>query len=115
MSFKDAVQQASHAGAFVYSMMNSDFELLSRSLKDLLVEPQRAHLIPHFYELQDTAIQAGALGFSISGAGPSMFALCNSTMVAEAISEQCSSLLSEHRLDHKIYISCINQQGAVVC
>ena len=113
--FKDAVQQVSNAAAFVYAMMNSDFDLLEKCLRDLLVEPQRAHLIPYFYELKEIAIHAGALGFSISGAGPSMFALCNSSMVAEAISQQCGNVLTKHKLDHKIYISSINQQGAVVC
>ncbi len=113
VSFKDVIRQQGNLGAFVAAMYTSDYGLISRSLKDLLVEPQRAHLIPHFYEMKEQALAAGALGFSISGAGPSMFALCDNSIKAEAVLEAATKLYRDNKVEITTYLSGINHEGAI--
>ena len=113
VSFKDVIKQSGNLGAFIAGMYTSDFGLISRSLQDILVEPQRAHLIPHFYEMKELALSAGALGFSISGAGPSMFALCDNSGKAEAVTEAAERLFKLKKVPVTTYLSKINHEGAI--
>ncbi len=113
IDFQTSIQQMGNLASFVASMYSSDFDLMSRSLQDLIVEPQRAHLIPAFYETKEKALELGALGFSISGAGPSMFALCNNTGVAEEISKWAINKYKSLKINVKSYISPINHEGAI--
>jgi homoserine kinase len=73
----DVVRQTAHLGAFVAGCYRNDLALIARSLRDWLVEPHRAGLVPGFHEVQAAAREAGALGCSLSGAGPSLFAWCD--------------------------------------
>jgi len=66
------IQQCGNMAGFVTGLFRSDYELIGRSLTDVVIEPQRAQLIPHFYEVKKAALDSGALGCSISGAGPSI-------------------------------------------
>lgn len=111
--FADVITQTGNLGAFVAAMYTSDYDLISRSLQDVLVEPQRAHQIPGFYEMKEGAMAAGALGFSISGAGPSMFALCDNTAKAEAVIECAEKLYHKLKVRITTYFSKINQEGAI--
>lgn len=113
VSFKDVIRQQGNLGAFVAAMYTSDFGMIGRSLQDLLVEPQRAHLIPHFYAIKEQAMNAGALGFSISGAGPSMFALSDNSGIAEKINEQANLLYQKNKVPVTTYLSKINHEGAI--
>jgi len=106
------VKQNGNLGAFVASLYRSDLELMRRSLHDLIVEPQRAELIPHFYEMKKIAEEENALGFSISGAGPSLFALCQNNLVAENIAKRITSLLAKNGIESTPYVSLINLEGA---
>ena len=72
---KDAVRQWANVGALVAALYTSDLALLSRSLVDTIAEPKRASLVPGFAAIKAAAIAAGALGCSLSGSGPSIFAL----------------------------------------
>ncbi len=113
VSFKDVIRQQGNLGAFVAAMYTSDFGMIGRSLQDLLVEPQRAHLIPHFYAMKEQAMNAGALGFSISGAGPSMFALSDNSSIVEKVNEQANLLYQKNKVPVTTYLSKINHEGAV--
>jgi len=113
VNFKDVIRQQGNLGAFVAAMYTSDYGLISRSLQDLLVEPQRAHLIPHFYDMKEAALSAGALGFSISGAGPSMFALCDNSIKAESVLEAANKLYQSKKVSINTYLSKINHEGAI--
>jgi homoserine kinase len=115
VAFKDVIKQTGNLGAFVASMYTSDFDLMQRSLQDVLVEPQRAKLIPHFYALKEMAQSEGCLGFSISGAGPSMFALCQNSNIAERIAEKGAALLTSHKMKSNVYVSKINHEGVFLC
>ncbi|MBV9924782.1 MAG: homoserine kinase [Acidobacteria bacterium] len=77
------VRQSSRLGGLVAACYTDDLELMGSCLEDVLVEPQRAALIPGFARVKAAALAAGALGASISGSGPSVFALVDDEEVAE--------------------------------
>ncbi len=108
------VRQSANLAAFVVALFNGDLGLLSRSLQDDIVEPQRAGLIPGFYDVKEAALQAGALGCSISGAGPSIFALCANSLIAENTSLAMQNAFARHKLESQIFVSLVNQEGAVI-
>lgn len=108
----DAAKQAAHLGSFVAGMFRSDFDLISRSIRDFLIEKQRAHLIPYYSQLKESALSLGALGCNISGSGPSVFALCQHSLHAEQVGESFSRIYTDKAIDHCIYCSPINQTGA---
>lgn len=112
VSFKDTIEQSGNLAAFVAGMYTSDFDLISRSLNDIMVEPQRAHLIPNFYDIKEMALKEGALGFSISGAGPSMFAMCLDSISAETIGQKAVEILKKSNVPSKVFLSGINHEGA---
>ncbi len=72
-----AVTQWGNAAALVAALYRSDLELLSRALVDVVAEPVRAPGVPGFHAARAAAIDAGALGCSLSGSGPALFALCD--------------------------------------
>ena len=106
------IKQSGNLGGFIIGMYNSDFDLIQRSLEDIIIEPQRAQLIPGFQEMKEASLLHGALGFSISGAGPSMFALCNNSLVAEKIIESAKKIYTEKKIRIKTFHSDINNEGA---
>ena len=112
VSLKQLVSQTGNMGAFIAGMFTSDFGMIRRSLKDHVIEPQRKHLIPFYEELKDIALQSDALGFNISGAGPTMFALCSNNLIAENICERTKAFLSDKKLESDVFVSSINMEGA---
>jgi homoserine kinase len=82
---KDATRQWANVGGLVAALFSNDLALLSRSLVDSIAEPKRASLVPGFADVKAAAISAGALGCSLSGSGPSIFALAPSLAVAQAV------------------------------
>lgn len=85
VSLPQVVKQSAHLGAFIAGCFQMDVDLIKRSCKDFLIEEQRAHLIPGFYDVKNAALQANAIACSISGSGPSMFALTPNETEAEVI------------------------------
>lgn len=81
---RDATRQWANVGGLVAALYSNDLELLSRSLVDTIAEPKRAALVPGFAAVKAAAADAGALGASLSGSGPSIFALAASMPVAQA-------------------------------
>jgi len=112
ITLKDHIAQNGNLGTFVAGLFKSDFKLLKQSLQDIIIEPQRAKLIPHFYDIKEIALSEDALGFSISGAGPSMFALCMNSFIAENIVEKAKAFYKEKSIECTCHISNINHEGA---
>lgn len=112
---KSMIKQTANIGAFILGMMNSDFELIKRSLEDVVVEPQRAVLIPHFYDVKNAALEEGVLGCSISGSGPSIFALSQNSVIAEKAGEAMRKIYEKARIECELYISPINLDGTTLC
>jgi homoserine kinase len=92
----------------------SDYGLISRSLQDVIVEPIRSILIPKFYELKKAALDAGALGCSISGSGPSLFALTDSRDTAQKVANAMTLVLDNIGIGSDVFISKVNQEGAKI-
>ncbi len=112
---KTAIQQSANLSNFILGMMNSDFGLIGRSLEDVMIEPQRAKLIPNFFEVKEAALAAGALGCSISGAGPTIFAMSQNSLAAENIEQAMQAVYRKAKIGCTTYISEINQEGAIRC
>jgi homoserine kinase len=81
----DAIAQWGNTAALVAGLFLEDWELISRSVVDRVAEPLRAHLVPGFSEVKAAALIAGALAASLSGSGPSLFALCRGRASAESV------------------------------
>ena len=106
-----AVEQWGNLGAFVSALYTNDYELLSRSMKDKVIEPARAILIPKFKEIKESAIEAGALGSGISGSGPSVYALSKGEKTAKKVGQFMKTFYDEIGLDYEVHYSSINNEG----
>jgi homoserine kinase len=110
----DAVKQWGNVAGLIAGLTTGDYGLISRSLQDVIIEPIRSILIPGFGKIKNTAIEAGALGCSISGSGPSIFALSKSEAIAKRAGEAMMKALASIEIDGDLYISKINKQGPKV-
>ncbi len=110
----ESVRQTAHLGAFVAGCYRDDLELIGRSLRDLIVEPHRAALVPGFADVQAAALARGALGCSLSGAGPTLFAWCEGPSDAERVRDAMSEAFAQHDVPTESWISPIPSEGARV-
>jgi homoserine kinase len=102
---KTAITQWGNLAGLIAGLMQSDDGLIARSLHDVVAEPHRAALIPGFYAMKQAALDAGALGCSISGSGPSVFALSTSREAAERIGAAMHAALTEACTEGTLYVS----------
>src|SRR5208337_2866689 len=98
----------------VAALYSGDLGLLGRSLQDVVAEPARSMLIPGFAAVKAAALAAGALGCSISGSGPSVFALCATTEKSSRAGEAMVGAFKKAGLACDLYISAVNTKGPVV-
>ncbi len=115
VSLKQSIQQSGNLAGLIIGMYNSNIELIGRSLQDVIIEPQRSKLIPHFDEVKNAVLAAGALGCSISGAGPSIFALSANSLIAENVGKEMERIFTDAKIENQLFISPINQEGAIIC
>lgn len=108
---KDAITQWSNVGSLVHALHTSDYNLLGESLQDVIVEPYRSQLIPHFNTIKTESLKAGALGVGISGSGPSIFALSKGKENAEVVAKTMKNVYSKTNINFNVYVSKINTQG----
>jgi len=108
---KDAVTQWGNVAGLVSGLFLEDFGLIARSMHDGIVEPVRSMLIPLFDLLKKAALDAGALGCSISGSGPSVFALSGNMAVARAVTEAMQKVYAGKDLPFETFSSKIGRQG----
>jgi homoserine kinase len=111
---KDAIKQWGNVGGLIAGLYTNDYELIGRSLEDVIVEPLRKSLIPGFDETKFAALQNGALGAGISGAGPSIFALCKGQVIAEKVAFAMTETYSTTGIPSDIHISKINPIGVKI-
>jgi homoserine kinase len=107
----DAVKQWGNIAGLVAGLMKNDYGLIGRSLHDEIIEPIRSILIPGFDEVKNESLKAGALGCSISGSGPSVFAFSITRDIAEKVGNAMENVLSRMGVENSIYISKINKEG----
>lgn len=111
---KDAITQWANLGGLIHALHTKDYELIGNSLNDVIVEPYRSQLIPHFKEVKSTVIENGALGAGISGSGPSIFSLCQGIEKAKEIEKIMRNIYSKTAIDFDIHVSKINSEGVKV-
>jgi len=111
----DAIRQWANLGAFVDGLHRGDFALLARSLEDTIAEPRRAPLVPGLASIKAAAVGAGALGCSLSGSGPSLFALCQDAAIARRVAAAMTDAVKRSiGGEPDVYVSPIGQPGARV-
>ena len=113
-SLKDGIAQWSNTAALVSGLYTDNYSLIGRSVSDRIAEPFRASLIPAFKQVKASAIMNGALACSISGAGPSVFALAKKKSDAEKIAKAMRSEFSRNKIKSTSYISYVNRKGVSI-
>ena len=106
-----AVKQWGNTSALTYGFTVNDIEIISSSMNDMIIEPVRSKLIHGFNEIKQTALSNGAIGSSISGSGPTIFALCANEEVALQVMEQMEKTANKLNLQYNSYVSSINHSG----
>jgi len=113
VALRDAVQQWANVGGLVAALYTSDMGLLSRSLVDTIAEPKRFSLVPGLAGIKAAALGAGALGCSLSGSGPSVFALAASLDVARAAGDAMQRAFdSQSTVGSDLWVCPVGRQGA---
>ena len=111
VKLKNTTKQVSTFGSFIHALHTEDYELIGRSLNDYLIEKHRKKLIPLYDEVKSIAIKHGALGCSISGSGPSIFALTKGVEKANEINRLVTELYKTSGNDFSTYVSKISEKG----
>jgi homoserine kinase len=112
VKFTDSVLNISNASAIVAGFMKKDSELIGNSIKDVIVEPARQHMIPGYAKVKENAIKAGALGVTISGAGPSIIAFSQKSANLKKISLAMSKGFASAHIECQTII-CKPSKGAI--
>ncbi|HLK29484.1 MAG TPA: homoserine kinase [Puia sp.] len=108
---KDAIRQWGNIGGLVAGFMKNDYELIGRSLEDVIIEPVRSMLIPGFDEVKKKCKDAGALGGGISGSGPSIFMMSKNEKTAKEVEKIMQDIYTKIGLPHHTYVTTINNEG----
>lgn len=111
---KNAVTQWANVAGLVTGFMQHDYDLISRSLEDVVVEPYRSKLIPYFYEVKNACKNTGALGGGISGSGPSIFMLSKTAEIAANIEFAMKNIYSKTGIEFHTHISKVNNDGVKI-
>ena len=111
IALKDAVTQWANVGGLISGLYSDNYELISNSLVDIIVEPVRKALIPHFDDVKNAAINSGALGAGISGSGPTIFALCKGDKIAKEVYKSIQESYKNTGIDFEMFISKVNPSG----
>lgn len=111
VSLSDSVTNLSNAAAIVVGFLRKDSRLIGSSIRDVIVEPARQHLIPGFSNVKRGALRAGALGVTISGAGPSVIAFATKKSDLPKISRAMKAGFAAAKTDCTV-ISCKPSRGA---
>jgi homoserine kinase len=111
---KDAVTQWGNVAGLVSGLFMNDYGLIGRSMTDILVEPTRSILIPDFAVMKLLALEHGALGFGISGSGPSVFALTRDAETAGTITAKLQQHLKGLAINSLSFVSEVNKKGPII-
>lgn len=111
ISLEDGIKQWGNLGGLIAGLFTSDYDLISRSLEDHIVEPIRSILIPGFDAIKTAAIENGALGCGISGSGPSIFSFSKGEHAAKIVGKAMKEVYKKIGIDFDVHISKINTSG----
>ena len=111
VELKQHIFNSSKAASIIAAIMKRNVQLLGNNIQDIIVESVRAKLIPGFYNVKKAALDAGAYGCSISGAGPSVFAVTDDKKQAESIGKAMMEGFSQENIKSEVYISKVSSEG----
>jgi homoserine kinase len=111
VQLKDAIKQWGNIAGLVTGFLKSDYDLISRSLEDVIIEPVRSILIPGFDDIKKYSKEAGALGGGISGSGPSIFMFNKEETTARQVEQIMQDVFTKLGVDFKTYVTTINYEG----
>ena len=110
----DYVKQSANLAAFIAGLYQGNIHLLKHTLDDVLIESQRAQFVPGFYDIKQAALEAGALGASFSGSGPSLFAFAETRKEAEHIADKMGEACKKNGLTYDTWIDKMSKKAACV-
>ncbi|HET7818218.1 MAG TPA: homoserine kinase [Bacteroidia bacterium] len=113
VDFKKAITQWGNVAGLVAGLASENYSLIGRSMEDVIVEPVRSRFIPHYYKVKNKAMEQGALGCNIAGSGPSVFALCQNSDIAERVSRAMQNEFTKNNISCDRYVSKINPNGTI--
>jgi homoserine kinase len=115
ISLRSAVRQWGNVGGIVAGLAQGDATLVGKCTEDVVAEPYRAALVRGFFDVKDAALKAGAHGCTLSGSGPSMFAVASSAQCADTIAAAMKkAFLRSANVRSDVFISKVNMQGAAI-
>ena len=113
ISMATGISQWANTAALTAGLYSNDFDLIARSVVDHVAEPFRASLIPNFDDVKSAALFSGALACSISGSGPSVFALAEGQNSAKEIAYAMQHQFKKNNIKSTSYISVVNAKGVI--
>jgi homoserine kinase len=114
VALADVIQQIGNASAMVAACYAGDVVLFGRAIDDRIAEPARAPLLPGFLAAKRAALAAGAHGVSISGAGPSAFAVVSHDATAHAVAGAMRDAYAAAGLECATRVTGVDREGAIV-
>ncbi len=114
VQLKQAIKQWGNIAGLVAGICNNDYDLIGRSLEDVIIEPVRSQLIPGFADVKQKSKSVGALGGGISGSGPSIFMISETESIANDVAKEMKSVFDNLEIDNYTYVSKINKNGATI-
>jgi homoserine kinase len=114
VQLKNAIKQWGNIGGLIMGFMKNDFDLIGRSMEDVIIEPVRSILIPGFDEVKTKCKEAGSIGGGISGSGPSIFMLSTNEETARNVEKIMKGIYEKIGVDYKTYITTINTEGVKI-
>ena len=114
VQLKNAIMQWGNIAGLVTGFLKNDYDLIGRSLEDVIIEPVRSILIPGFDEVKRNSKEAGALGGGISGSGPSIFMLSKEEKTAIEVERIMKNIFEKIGVEYRTYVTSINHTGVKV-
>jgi homoserine kinase len=111
VSLEKAVTQCGNVAGLVTGLITGDYRLISDSMHDVIAEPIRSFLIPEYEKVKKTALKSGALGCSISGSGPSIFALSKDEETAQRAGTEMGKVFTSAEIGSSVFVSRVNKKG----
>ena len=111
---KDAIRQWGNIAGLVAGFVKNDYDLIGRSLEDVIIEPVRSILIPGFDQVKKQCKEAGALGGGISGSGPSLFMLNKEEKIALENEKIMQEVFTSLGIEYRTYVTTVNSNGVTL-
>jgi len=112
-SMEQWLSQQGYLAGFIAACITGDIPLIGKTLRDVVIEPQRIAAVPCFGAVKEAAERGGALGVSLSGSGPSIFAICESS-VAQNLAMAMELACRGQGIDCQSWVSSMHAPGAHV-